>query len=79
MTSTPDIQVKVTAAPAQVSAWMCAMPVFDVKQYGDYPDYVERTRVLLATINDHNISVNKVNGAGESADKKDLSKDTNNG
>lgn len=57
---------------------MCTMPVFDVKQYGDYPDYVERTRVLLATINDHNISVNKVNGAGAQSSKISLSKDTNN-
>lgn len=53
------------------------MPEFDVKQYGDYPDYVERTRVLLATINDHNLSVNKVNRAGASVAQKPLSKDTN--
>lgn len=38
------------------------MPAFTVKTYGDYPAYVEKTRVLLATINDHNISVNRVNG-----------------
>lgn len=53
------------------------MPIFDVKLYGDYPSYVERTRVLLATINDHNRSVNKVNGAGAPQDAKTLSYDTN--
>lgn len=53
------------------------MPDFNVKQYGDYPDYVERTRVELATINDHNISVNKVNGAGAVSDNALLSNDTN--
>lgn len=66
-----------TAAPAQVSAWMCQLPVFDVKQYGDYPDYLERTRVLLATINDHNISVNKINNAAAEAQPNTLTKDTN--
>ncbi|PLR29777.1 hypothetical protein CYR55_22625, partial [Chimaeribacter californicus] len=35
--------------------------------YDDYPDYVEKTRVLLATINDHNLSVNKLNGAAGGA------------
>jgi hypothetical protein len=74
--STPDIQVKVTAAPAQVSAWMCRMPDFDVKRYADYPDYVERTRVLLATVNDHNMSVNNINGATLGAASKNLAKDT---
>lgn len=66
-----------TAAPAQVSAWMCSMPVFDVKLYGDYPDYVERTRVLLATINDHNISVNKINNVVADPDSTPLTIDTN--
>ena len=56
-----------TSAPAQVSAWMCRMPDFTVKTYDDYPDYVEKTRVLLATINDHNLSVNKLNGSAGGA------------
>jgi len=54
------------------------MPVFDVKLYGDYPYYVERTRVLLATINDHNQSVNKLNGAEVPQTGNSLSYDTNN-
>ncbi|MEE9647889.1 hypothetical protein [Enterobacter soli] len=44
------------------------MPDYDVKLYGDYPDYVERTRVKLATINDHNMSVNKLNNAKPDAE-----------
>lgn len=66
------------AAPAQLSAWMCTMPDFDVKNYGDYPDYLERTRVMLAAINDHNISVNKVNGAGVTTTTPSLTEDTKN-
>lgn len=52
------------------------MPDFDVKRYADYPDYVERTRVLLATVNDHNMSVNNINGATLGAASKNLAKDT---
>ncbi len=72
----PNIQVKITAPPAQLSAWMCRLPDYDVKAYGDFPDYIERSRVLLATINDHNLSVNRVNGAGAVSDNAQLTKDT---
>lgn len=39
------------------------MPAYDVKVYGDYPAYIEATRVGLAVVNDHNITVNRINGA----------------
>ena len=55
---------------------MCTLPAFDVKQYGDYPDYVERSRVLLATINDHNTSVNNINGTASEKVTETVTRDT---
>lgn len=59
--STPSIHVN--AAPAGVSASMCQMPAYDVNLYGDYPVYIEAIRLGLEITNDHNITVNRLNGA----------------
>lgn len=67
MTSTPNIHVE--AAPAGVSAWMCHMPAYDPKVYGDYPAYIEAIRLGLEVTNDRNITVNRLNG-GLSVDKQ---------
>ncbi|EML9217793.1 hypothetical protein RVV93_004208 [Citrobacter freundii] len=39
------------------------MPDYDVNLYGDYPTYIEATRLGLEVTNDHNITVNRINGA----------------
>lgn len=68
MQSKPSIQSTANEIenhqPLILPAQMCLLPADEIKRYGDYPEkFLPVLLTRLSAVNDHNITVNKLNGA----------------